>query len=158
MRGSFAELALPTNVSLVLHPVAKEPVPNWTVESVNAPGQVWDPKKSRVQVVVAGFATPAASRAVSLVVNGKSLAAQKADVPANGRATVEFQSLDVPYGYTRCEVRIDSADAFPADDASIFAVERTDPRRVLFVYEAGDSRSPVYFRAALASSAESGFT
>src|ERR1700682_520959 len=158
MRGSFAELALPTNVSLVLHPVAKEPVPNWTVESVNAPGQVWDPKKSRVQVVVAGFATPAASRAVSLVVNGKSLAAQKADVPANGRATVEFQSLDVPYGYTRCEVRIDSADAFPADDVSLFAVERSDPRRALFVSEAGDSRSPLYFRSALSSAAEAAFT
>src|ERR1700687_4147581 len=158
MPGSFAELALPANVSLVLHPVAKDSVPNWTVESVNAPGQVWDPKKARVQVVVAGFATPAASRTVSLLVNGKTIATQKADVPANGRATVEFHSLDVPYGFTRCEVRIDSADAFPADDASLFAVERSDPRRVLFVYEAGDSRSPVYFRAALASSAESGFT
>jgi len=158
MPGSFAELALPTNVSLILHPVAKEPVPNWTVESVNAPGQVWDPKKARVQVVVAGFATPAASRTVSLVVNGKTLATQKAEVPANGRATVEFQSLDVPYGYTRCEVRIDSADAFPADDVSLFAVERSDPRRALFVSEAGDSRSPLYFRSALSSAAEAAFT
>src|ERR1035437_8243000 len=52
MPASFAELALPANVSLVLHPVAKNAVPNWTVESVNAPGQVWDPKKTRVQVVV----------------------------------------------------------------------------------------------------------
>jgi len=33
------------------------------------------------------------------------------------RATTEFQSLDVPYGFTRCEVR-SSADEFPADDAS----------------------------------------
>ena len=54
------------------------------------------------------------------------------DVPANGRATVEFQSLDVPYGFSRCEVRIDSADALPADDASLFAVERSDPQQVLF--------------------------
>src|SRR5580693_5867506 len=158
MPGAFSELALPANVSLILHPVAKEPVPNWTVESVNAPGQVWDPKKARVQVVVAGFATPAASRTVSLVVNGKTLATQKAEVPANGRATVEFQSLDVPYGYTRCEVRIDSADAFPADDVSLFAVERSDPRRALFVSEAGDSRSPLYFRSALSSAAEAAFT
>ena len=158
MPASFAELALPANVSLVLHPVAKDPVPNWTVESVNAPGQVWDPKKARVQVVVAGFATPAATRTVSLLVNGKTIAAQKTDVPANGRATVEFQSLEVPYGYTRCEVRIDSADAFPADDVSLFAVERSDPRRVLFVSDAADSRSPLYFKAALASAAEAAFT
>ncbi len=71
MPGSFSELALPANVSLVLHPVAKETAPNWTVESVNAPGQVWDPKKARVQAVIAGFGTPAATRTVSLVVNGK---------------------------------------------------------------------------------------
>src|ERR1700686_3459552 len=158
MPGSFSELALPGNVSLVLHPVAKEAVPNWTVESVNAPGQVWDPKKARVQAVVAGFGTPAAARTVSLLVNGKTIATQKADVPANGRATVEFHSLDVSYGFTRCEVRIDSADAFPADDASLFAVERSDPRRALFVSGAGDSRSPFYFRSALASAAEAAFT
>ena len=158
MPASFNELALPANVSLILHPVVKDAVPNWTVESVNVPGQVWDPKKTRVQVVVAGFNTPAATRTVTLLAAGKTLATQSVAVPANGRATIEFQSLDVPYGFTRCEVRIDSADSFPADDSSIFAGERTDPRRVLFVYEAGDSRSPVYFRAALASTADSGFT
>ena len=158
MPANFAELALPANVSLVLHPVIKNPVPNWTVESVNVPGQVWDPKKTRVQVVVAGFGTPAATRNVTLLANGKTLATQSVAVPANGRATVEFQSLDVSYGFTRCEARIDSADAFPADDSSIFAVERSDPRRALFVYESGDSRSPVYFRAALASAAEAAFT
>ena len=64
----------------------------------------------------------------------------------------------MPYGYTRCEVRIDSADAFPADDVSLFAVERSDPRRVLFVSDAADSRSPLYFKAALASAAEAAFT
>src|SRR5712672_202871 len=158
MPASFNELALPANVSLILHPMVKDPVPNWTVESVNVPGQVWEPKKTRVQVVVAGFNTPAATKTVTLLAGGKTLATQSVAVPANGRATTEFPSLDVPYGFTRCEARIDSADALPADDSSIFAVERTDPRRVLFVYEAGDSRSPVYFRAALASTAESGFT
>ena len=158
MPASFSELALPPGVSLVLHPVAKETAPNWTVESVNAPGQVWDPKKARVQAVIAGFGTPAATRTVSLVVNGKTISTKTAQVPANGRATVEFPSLDVPYGFSRCEVRIDSADAFPADDATLFAVERSDPRRALFVSEAGDTRSPLYFRSALASAAESAFT
>ena len=157
MPGSFSELALPVNVSLVLHSVAKEAVPNWTVESVNAPGQVWDPKKARVQAVIAGFGTPAATRTVSLVVNGKTAATKPVNVPADGRVTAEFQSLDVPYGFTRCEVRIDSADTFPADDVSVFAVERSDPRHALFVSDAGDSRSPLYFRSALGSSAESAF-
>lgn len=158
MPSSFAELALPANVSLFLHPVVKETVPNWTVESVDAPGQVWDPKKVRVQAVIAGYNTPAATRTVSLVVNGKTTATRAVSVPANGRATVEFQSLDVPYGFSRCEVKIDSADSFPADDSSLFAVERSDPENVLFVHESSDSRSPVYFGAALSASADAAFT
>ena len=157
MSGSLGEMALPGNVSLVLHPEARSPEPNWTVESVNAPAEVFDPKKSRVQAVISGYHTPAAKKSVSLVVNGKAIATQMVDVPANGRASVEFTSLDVPYGLTRCEVRIDSGDSFPADDASFFAVKRSDPRKVLFVYESNDTRSPLYFRAALTSAAESAF-
>ncbi len=157
MPASFSELSLPTNVSLLLHPVTKDSAPNWTVESVNAPGEVWDPKKARVTAVIAGFGTPAATRTVSLVINGKTSATHPVEVPANGRATVEFQSLDVPYGFTRCEVRMDSADTFPADDAYVFAVERSDPRRALFVSDASDTRSPLYFKSALGSATESAF-
>lgn len=158
MPGSFAEMALPSNATLTLHPVATEAVPNWTVESVNAPGEVADPKKAQVQAVVAGYHTPAAMRTVSLVVNGKSIATRPVMVPASGRATVTFPSLDVPYGLSRCEVRIDSADALPADDVSLFAVERSDPQKVLFVHEPADERSPLYFRAALGAAAETAFT
>src|ERR1700676_1857451 len=135
MPGSFGEMALPGNVSLVLHPEARGPEPNWTLESVSAPAEVFDPKKSRVQAVISGYHTKAAKRTVSLVVNGKAIATQTVDVPAEGRASVEFSSLDVPYGLARCEVRIDSADSLPADDSSLFAVKRSDPRKVLFVHE-----------------------
>ena len=68
-------MELPANVSVVLHPVGTIATPNWTVESVTAPTQLADPKdpkKSRVQAVIAGYGTPAASRTVSLVVNGKT--------------------------------------------------------------------------------------
>ena len=54
--------------------------PNWTVESVDAPAELADPKdpkRSRVQAVVAGFDTPAAAKTVSLVVNGKTMATRK---------------------------------------------------------------------------------
>jgi hypothetical protein len=158
MPANFSELALPANVKLVLHPVIKDPVPNWAVESVNAPGQVWDPKKAHVQAVIAGYQTPAATRSVSLVINGKTVATNSIQIPAGGRATVTFPSLDVPYGFSRCSVKIDSADALPADDESLFAVERSDPERVLFVHEPGDRRSPLYFNAALAAAAQSAFT
>ena len=158
MPASFSEMALPSNATLTLHPVVTEAVPNWTVESVNAPGEVGDPKKAQVQAVVAGYHTPAAMRMVSLAVNGKTVDTKSVAVPAGGRATVNFASLDVPYGLSRCEVRIDSADVLPADDVSLFAVERSDPQKVLFVHEPDDERSPLYFRAALGAAAETAFT
>ena len=92
MPGNFADMVMPGNVALVLHPVGPTAaVPNWTVESVEAPGQLVDPKKARVLAVIAGHGTPAATRTVSLVVNGKVVATKKVDVPANGRATVVFE-------------------------------------------------------------------
>ncbi len=40
----------------------------------------------------------------------------------------------------------------------MFAVKRADPERVLFVHQASDSRSPVYFGAALAAASQASFT
>ena len=108
------------------------------MESVNAPGQVWDPKKARVQAVIAGYDTPAATRTVSLVVNGKTIATQRVQVPAerprHRRVSIARRALRLQ--------PLRSEDRFrrllPADDASLFAVERSDPRRVLFVHESSD--------------------
>lgn len=161
MPANFADMVLPANVKLALHPVAKgAPPPNWTIESVNAPADLPDPKdtkRSRVEAVVAGFGAPAITKTVSLVVNGKTLATKKVNVPANGRATVDFAPLDVGYGFNRCAVRIDGSDAFSADDASVFVVRRADPERVLFVHRAGETRSATYFGAALAAAAQGSF-
>jgi hypothetical protein len=160
LAATFSDMALPSNVKLVTHPVATKAQPNWTVESVDAPGQVWgkDAKPVRVQAVIAGYGTPAAQRTVSLVVNGKTTATKTVAVPANGRATVEFPALEVPYGFSRCEIKIDSADALPADDLRRFAVERSDPQKALLIHNYGDSRSPLYVGAALSSAAQSAFT
>lgn len=158
--ANFADMALPPNVTVVLHPVGAAATPNWTVESIVAPAQLADPKdpkQSRVQAVIAGYGTPAATRTVSLVVNDKTIATRKVEIAPDSRATVEFQPLDVPYGLNHCAVRIDSADGFPADDVSVFAVKRSDPERVLFVHQASDARSPVYFAAALAAATQASF-
>ena len=161
MPANFADLVLPANATLALHPVANgTPPPNWTVESVDAPAELSDPKdphRSRVRAVIAGFSTPAASKTVSLVVNGRTIATRRVDVPANGRAIVEFAPLDVNYGFNRCEVRIEGRDALPADDAGVFAVRRSDPERVLFVHSSNDARSAVYFGSALKAAAKSSF-
>lgn len=160
LAGNFSDMALPANVKLVAHSVITKAQPNWTVESVDAPGQVWgkDAKPVRVQAVIAGYGTPAAQRTVTLVVNGKATATKTIAAPANGRATVEFPALQVPYGFSRCEVKIDSADSFPADDLRRFAVERSDPQKVLLVHNYGDNRSPLYIGAALSAAAQSAFS
>ena len=158
MPASFAELALPANVSLVLHPVAKDAVPNWTVESVNAPGQVWDPKKTRVQAVIAGYHTPAATRTVSLVVNGKTArdaqrgrAREWARHAWNSiRSTCRMVSAAARCGSIRptpCRPTTQpvSPSSAPTRGASSSFTSRTTP-------------SPLYFGSALAAAAEAAFT
>jgi len=161
MPANFADVILPNNMTLSLHPAVRGAAPpNWTVESVEAPAALSDPKdpkRSRVKAVVAGFGTPAATKSVSLLVNGKVMATRKLDVPASGRASVEFSPLAVGYGFNRCEVRIDGGDAFPGDDVSIFSVRRSDPGRVLFLHPAGETRSTLYFGSALESAAQTSF-
>jgi hypothetical protein len=160
LSAAFSDMALPSNVKLVTHAVVSKMQPNWTVESVDAPGQVWgkDAKPIRVRAVIAGYGTPAAQRTVSLVVNGKTTATKSVAVPANGRATVDFPALEVPYGFSRCEVKIDSADALAADDLRRFAVQRSDPQKALLIHNYGDNRSPLYIGAALSAAAQSAFT
>jgi hypothetical protein len=159
LAATFSDMALPANVKLVTHAVVTKAQPNWTVESVDAPGQVWgkDAKPVHAQAVIAGYGTPAAQRIVSLVVNGKTTATKNVTVPANGRATVDFPALEVPYGFSRCEIRIDAADGFPADDLRRFAVQRSDPQKALLIHNYGDNRSPLYIGAALSAAAQSAF-
>jgi hypothetical protein len=152
----FADVRFDPNTSLVLHEIGKAE-PNWTVENVVAPRRVYDPKRVRVIATVAGFGAPAAKKTVSLLVNGKVLQTKTADVPAGGRATVEFLGLDVPYGFSRGEVTIDGGDTLAADDRFPFSVERTDPRKVLFIADDRKSRGLLYFRAALDASPDAAF-
>ena len=161
MPGNFADMVLPANVKLFLHPVAQGPiVPNWTVESVDAPADLpdpKDPKHSRVHAVIAGFATPATTKVVSLVVNNKTIMTKRVDIPANGRASVDFAPLALDHGFNRCAIKIDAGDTFTADDTSVFTVHWSDPERVLFVHADGDTRSATYFGAALESVSKGAF-
>ncbi|HXR97530.1 MAG TPA: BatA domain-containing protein [Terriglobales bacterium] len=152
--ANFADLALPSNVSLNLHTVGA-PAANWTIASIHAPDRLWgsprETKPARIEATVAGFSTPSATASVSLLLNGQTFATQTVHVPASGRATAVFDSVVVPYGWTRGEIRLAPipGDALASDNAGYFAIQRTDPERVLFVHSAGDARSPLYFTTAL---------
>jgi hypothetical protein len=154
---AFADLRLGSDTKLVFHSVADSKQPNWMVESVTAPAKIYDPKKARVQAVVASVGAPAATRTVSLVIDGKVLETKPVDVPANGRAAVEFVSLDSPHGFHKAEIRIQPDDSLREDDRFDFAVERTDPHPVLFLHTAGQPRDELYYRSALEAVPEAGF-
>jgi len=158
MPPAFADLRLGADTKLVFHSVADSQDPNWMVESVTAPAKIYDPKKVRLQAVVAGVNTPAAKRTVSLALDGKTLESKSVDVPANGRASVEFLSLDSPHGFHKGEIRIEPGDSLKEDDRFDFAIERTDPHPVLFLHPAGQNRDELFYRSALESVSEAGFT
>ena len=111
----------------------------------------------RIQATVAGYGTDKASKRVALVLNGKEVASKPVDVPAGGRASVEFLTLDAPFGMNRGEIRIEPADDFPNDDRRYFSVERADPRHILFVHEERNQRSVLYYQTALTASNEAAF-
>jgi hypothetical protein len=157
MPPAFADLRLGSDTKLVFHSVADSKDPNWMVESVTAPAKIYDPKKVRVQAVVAGSNTPATKRTVSLALDGKVLDSKSVDVPANGRASVEFLSLDSPHGFHKGEIRIEPGDSLHEDDRFDFAIERTDPHPVLFLHPEGQNRDELFYRSALESVSEAGF-
>ena len=157
MPAGFAELALPPGATLKLHPVGEAKTPNWTVEAVTAPARLDDKGRANVQATIAGLGTEAATVRASLVLNGRVVESKNVDVPADGRATLEFAPLEPPHGANRCEVRLEAKDSFPADDRFLFSVERAEPARVLFVHESRDTRSPTYFRAALEAASQASF-
>ncbi len=64
--------------------------------------------------------------------------------------------FDVPYGDHRAEVRIAPHDELPQDDTFPFPLERSDPRKILFLSESGRVRDALYYRAAMESAANTG--
>ncbi len=154
---NFTDLSLADGVKLVLHNMAAGRLPNFAVESVNSPRSVYG-AKSRLQTTVVNYGGDRSTRKLTLLLNGKEAASRTVEVPANGRATVEIAPFDVPHGFTKGEVRIDSADQFPDDDRFYFSMERSEPRPILFVHESSNAgRDALYFRAALESGSEAAF-
>ncbi len=156
--ASFSDLRLDEGTKFVMHAVTDKTLPNWTVENVDAPRRVFDTKKVRTVATVAGFGTEEATRKVTLIANNKTIESKTVKVPAGGRATVEFLTLDVPYGLTKCEIRLDGADTFPNDDHWFFSVERADPKPALLVHSDADGSSPLYLKTALESATDAAFT
>jgi hypothetical protein len=153
---NFADLALPAGVRVVTHPVA-EAAANAAVESVRAPRGIYGQGRAVVSATVANFGPSVETRRAALFMNGREVESRSVEIPAAGRAEVEFAGVEVPFGFSRCEVRIEPADELAEDDRFHFSIERADPRPALFVHEPNHTRGLLYFRAALEAAAQAAF-
>ncbi|MBV8551952.1 MAG: BatA and WFA domain-containing protein [Acidobacteriaceae bacterium] len=151
MPPAFKDMQLGSHTSLNIYPVGAVTTPNWAVENVTVPAHVYDATHTRLTATIAGWATPAANRTVSLMLDGRVLASKDVSIPPNGAAQVDFNGFEVPYGAHRGEVRLAENDELPQDDSFPFAIERNDPRKVLFLYADGRPRQALYYKAALES-------
>jgi hypothetical protein len=157
MPPNFNDLRLNADIKLETHPLVTKEIANYTVENVVAPRRVFDNKKTRVLATVAGFGGQKSAHTVTLSLNGRTVESKSVDVPEVGRATVEFTSLDVPYGRNKGEVHVDSGDSLPADDVFYFSIERSDPRPALFVHDPDGNGGLLYFKTALDAAGQSAF-
>lgn len=156
--ASFADVRLHDGTKLNVHNVGAGLTPNWTVEAVDAPRRVFDTKKVRTIATIASYGGDAVTRNVTLIANGKTIESKPVKIAPGGRATAEFLTLDVPYGLTKCEIRIDGSDQFAQDDHWFFSVERADPKPALLLHSANDSASTLYVKTALESATDAAFT
>jgi hypothetical protein len=148
---SFADLDPGPHASIHLHPIEAAATPNWTVEAASAPALVWDSKPVTVTATVAGWhASNSVQRTASLFVDGKSIESKQVTIPANGQAQVQFQ-FTPGHGRHRGEIRLDEHDRLPQDDRFLFAVERAEPERILFLDSTRTGRGSLYYRAAIES-------
>jgi len=157
MPPSFNDLVLETGSEMKIVDVGRK-LPNYAIETVNAPKTLADLTKAKVNATVAAFNAPAAKKTVVLKLNGKTVGSKTVEVPENGRATVEFTGLEGPYGWLKGEVEIQDTDALVDDNRFYFTVEKADPRKVLLIDEQRSTRASLYLKAALESSAQSFFS
>jgi hypothetical protein len=154
--AGFTDLRLDDNTKLTLHPIGKAQQ-NWAVESVNAPQRIYDTKTVHISATIAGFNAPATTRNVTLILNGKTVGSKQVMVAENGRGTAEFTGLEASFGFNKCEVKIDAGDNLPADDTYSFAVERTDPKKVLFIDDGRHPKAQKFFKSALEANKDAEF-
>jgi hypothetical protein len=154
----FADLGLPAGASLVTHDVAATPRANWCIERVEGDRRIHGVSPVSLEVTIAGFDTPAATRRLELRIGERVVRTAEVNVPPAGRVRTRFDGLDLPRGYSRAEVRLTPPDALPADDVSFVSLERTGGLSVLFLRAAEDTRADLYYRAALEAGAAGMFT
>ncbi len=156
MPAAFTDLKLGPHTSLTIHEIGKGTASNWAVQSVNVPARIYDAANVRLTTTVAGWQTKDATRKVSVLLDGRSVATKDIAIPVAGSAELEFNDLVIPYGAHRGEVRMEPHDDLPNDDSFLFSIERSDPRKVLFLHGIGRAADSFFYKSAMDASAATG--
>jgi aerotolerance regulator-like protein/VWA domain-containing protein len=138
--------------------VAGKDAPNWTVAGARSHRAIYRSRyPDRLVAEVRGFNTAAASKEVTLSLEGKTIQRKTVEVPASGAATVVFESFDVPLESNQGEITLSPHDDLPQDDSFHFVLERREPYRLLFLHEPGEGSELYYFRSALGAETDTPF-
>ena len=149
MPAKFADLQVGLQTSLTIHQIGNGNAPNWAVQSVSVPSRVFDAAGIRLTTSIAGWQTLDTVKKVSVFLDGRSLASKEIKIPASGQVDLQFDSLVIPFGAHRGEIRIEPNDDLPNDDTFLFSTERADPRKVLFLSSMGRSIDSFFYKSAL---------
>lgn len=144
MPARFAELGPDRPALLALRDVSAEGDRNWAIESFGG-----SPLTGELEADVRGFASEPVERTLRLSLNGEIVQERRVDVPANGRASVAFDALDLDAGANRVALSLEPGDDLAVDDRRFLSLRRPEPRDVLIVSAGSRSRDDLFVRAAL---------
>jgi len=88
---------------------------------------------------------------VSVSLNDKDLDRKKLTISANSSALAEFTGFDLPMGFSKGRIHIDSNDPLKVDDDFLFALQRREKLKLLIV-DTGKPKQSLYLRQAYTSS------
>jgi Mg-chelatase subunit ChlD len=153
------ELRLPEGTTLSVVDVGEDSTANLTVTGIELLRTPGDASRAATTARVSNRATrPATQVPVTLTLDGREVARQVVDLPANGAASVRLGPFVVPAATARGVVRVAGGDALAGDDVRHFTLDRGESIGVLVVQDpaAAPSRT-LYLRRALAIVGEPGF-
>ena len=124
----FAELAPTEPVELIVHNVANQPTPNWSVE-----GLFGSALTGELSASVASHATRATTKDLAIELNGAVVERQSVALEPGQQAVVEFAPLALERGANRVRVVMTPEDSLEGDNVRMLALNRPVPHPVLVV-------------------------
>ena len=153
------ELRLPEGTTLSVVDVGEDSTANVTVTGIEFQRTPGDAARVAATARVINRASrPAAQVPVTLTLDGREVARQVVDLPANGAASARLGPFAVPAGTARGVVRAGAGDALAGDDVRHFTVDRGESIGVLVVQDpAAAPARTLYLRRALAIGGDPAF-